>query len=230
MGRNAAAKNQPAGGGAIRLGRPPRELAALIENRILDAAAKVFLERGFEAASMDEIADVARAGKPTIYARFPGKEALFGAVMAHRLRQKLEESVVASGSTLEERLATIATALLHKVLDPEWVALLRWTIAEARRFPDLARSVNRMARERGTEAIAGILAELAGSDPSLPLPAFAADKINATTQRFVHLVVLPMLIRALFGEDLAVLHAEIGPHVSQAVSFFLAGCRHGGVD
>ena len=45
-------------------------------------AAKVFLKRGFEGASVDEIAHLARAGKPTIYARFPGKEALFAAVMA----------------------------------------------------------------------------------------------------------------------------------------------------
>ena len=60
----------------------PRDLAGEVEERILDAAAKVFLKRGFEGASVDEIADVARAGKPTIYARFPGKEALFAAVMA----------------------------------------------------------------------------------------------------------------------------------------------------
>ena len=230
MTREAAATRRSAGSREIRPGRPPRELAGEVEERILDAAGRVFLERGFEAASMDEIAEVAHAGKPTIYTRYPGKEALFSAVIAHRLRQKLEESIVASGSTIEERLATIATALLHRAVDPEWIALLRWTIAEARRFPDLARSVNRTARERGTEAIAGILAELARSDPNLVLPAFAPDKLNVTTHRFTHLLVLPMLIRALFGEDLATLHAEIGPHVSQAVSFFLAGCRHGGDD
>ena len=65
----------------IRSGRPPRALAGEVEERILDAARKVFLERGLEGASIDEIADVAHAGKPTIYARFPGKEALFAAVM-----------------------------------------------------------------------------------------------------------------------------------------------------
>jgi hypothetical protein len=36
-----------------------------------DAALKVFLERGFAGASIDEIAIVALSGKPTIYARFP---------------------------------------------------------------------------------------------------------------------------------------------------------------
>jgi hypothetical protein len=37
-------------------------------------------------------------------------------------------------------------------------------------------------------------------------------------------VVLPMLVRALFGEDLAGLRAEIGPHAARTVAFFLAAC------
>ena len=66
---------------AGRSGRPPRKLAGSAGDRILDAAGKVFAERGFRGASIDEIAEVARAGKPTIYARFPGKEALLTAVI-----------------------------------------------------------------------------------------------------------------------------------------------------
>ena len=58
---------------AVRTGRPPRERAGEVEARILDAARRVFLERGLAGASVDEIASLARAGKPTIYARFPGK-------------------------------------------------------------------------------------------------------------------------------------------------------------
>jgi AcrR family transcriptional regulator len=228
MANNAAAKKRPAGAGASRPGRPPRELAAQIEDRILDAATKVFLERGFEAASMEEIAEVAHAGKPTIYARFPGKQVLFTAVISRKLRQNRLESIAATGSTIEERLASIATALLHKVLVSEWIALLRWTAADARRVPDLAASVSRMARERGTESVAQLLAELARSDPTLALPAFAANNLTATTRRFLDLVILPMLIRALFGDDLTDLRAEIGPHVSQAISFFLAACRYSG--
>src|ERR1700728_2150317 len=69
------------GRGAVRSGRPPRELAGQVEERILDAAARVFLERGFQGASVDEIAEAASAGKPTIYARFPNKQALFTAVV-----------------------------------------------------------------------------------------------------------------------------------------------------
>lgn len=212
----------------IRSGRPPRSLAGEVEERILDAAKKVFLERGFEGASVDEIADVARAGKPTIYARFPGKEALFGAVMARKVREhtSVYESIEPTGATIEERLASIATAILRRVLAAETVGLCRVTVAEARRFPDLAASVHRMARERTSEAVAQLLGELPESEQ---LPGFAADRRAATAQQFIELIVLPMMMRALFGEDLAALHAQIGPHVARSVAFFLAACRHGGV-
>ena len=221
-----AATNRRAG--AIRSGRPPRALAGEVEERILDAARKVFLERGLEGASIDEIADAAHAGKPTIYARFPGKEALFAAVILRKVRENVSsiESVAPTGVTFEERLASIAAAILSRVLAAETVGLCRVTVAEARRFPDLAASVSRMARERTSEAVAQLLGELPESER---LPAFAADRRATTALQFMELIVQPMLMRALFGEDLAALRAEIGPHVARTVAFFLAACRQGGV-
>jgi AcrR family transcriptional regulator len=226
--QRTATRRRPAAGAIVRSGRPPRALAGEVEKRILDAAEKVFLERGFEGASVDEIADVARAGKPTIYARFPGKEALFAAVMARKVRETTSsfETIVPMGATIEERLASIAVAILRKVLVADTVGLIRATVAEARRFPDLAASVPRMGRERGTEAVAQLLGELAESDK---LPAFAADRRRDTARHFIELILLPMLIRALFGEHPTALCAEIGPHVARTVAFFLAACRHGGV-
>ena len=38
-----------------------------------------------------------------------------------------------------------------------------------------------------------------------------------------------MLMRALFGEHLTALRAEIAPHVARTVAFFLAACRQGGI-
>ena len=228
MEQRTATRRRPAAGAIVRSGRPPRALAGEVDKRILDAAEKVFLERGFEGASVDEIADVARAGKPTIYARFPGKEALFAAVMARKVREVTScfESIVPTGATIEERLASIAAAILRKVLGADAVGLIRATVAEPRRFPDLAASVHRMGRERTSEAVAQLLGELPESDR---LPAFAADRRAATGRHFVEMIVLPMLIRALFGEHLPELRAEIGPHVARTVAFFLAACRQGGV-
>jgi AcrR family transcriptional regulator len=211
----------------VRSGRPPRKLAGRVEERILDAAGRVFLERGFQGASVDEIAEVASAGKPTIYARFPNKQALFTAVVERLVQRNTSlDAFSCAGGSVEERLDALAALILTRVLTLETVGLIRVAVAEARRFPDLATSVSCMGRERPTEAVARVFGELAASSEIGASLAFKAEKLKETARRFLDLVVLPMLMRALFGEDLAALRAEIEPHASRAVAFFLAACAH----
>jgi AcrR family transcriptional regulator len=222
-----APKTRSGDGGTIRCGRPRRELAGEVEERILDAAGKVFLERGFGGASVEEIAEVARAGKPTIYSRFASKEALFAAVVARKVRANTSiQCVAAMGSTIEQRLEAIASVILGRILSPDSIGLMRAVVAEARRFPDLAISVKRQARDLGIESVARLLGEVAQSGEMGAPPAFAPDHLSETARRFMDVIVFPMAMRALFGEDLNQLRAEIGPHVRQAVAFFLAACRH----
>ena len=126
-----------------RTGRPPLKLAGEVDARILDAARRVFLERGLAGASIDEIADLACAGKPTIYARFPSKEALFTAVVMRKVAANVAgfANFVPGGATIEERLASVGATVLQRILTGDTVGLMRLSIAEARRFPDLASSV-----------------------------------------------------------------------------------------
>lgn len=217
---------------SIRAGRPPRELAGEVDARILDAAREVFLERGLAGASMDEIARLASAGKPTIYSRFPTKEALFAAVVMRSVADKIArfENYVPIGATIEERLVGVATTILHWALVGDTVGLMRLAIAEARRFPDLASEVHRMACERGAEAVTRLLSEVAQPDQIGTLSAFAPERLATTTRFFRYLVLMPLILRALFGEKVEALRAEIGPHVASTVAFFLAACRHGGID
>jgi AcrR family transcriptional regulator len=202
-----------------------------VDARILDAAHRVFLERGLGGASIEEIACQARAGKPTIYARYSSKEALFTAVLVRNTDAKiaLYQGHIPAGATIEERLASVGVTVLRSVLVRDTVGLMRLGIAEARRFPDLASNVHRMLREYGSEAVARLLAEAAQTNDLGSLPAFAPPRLATTTRLFLDLVLLPLLMRALFGEKLKALHAEIGPHVVRAVVFFLVACRHGGV-
>jgi hypothetical protein len=129
------------------------------------------------------------------------------------------------GATLEKRLESMAVTVLRWILVSDSIRLMRIAIAEASRFPDLASSVYGMGRERGAQAMARLLAEAAQSDELGTLPALVAT----TTRFFQDLVLFPLILRALFGEKLKQLCAEIGPHVMRSVAFFLAACRHGGV-
>src|SRR5262245_46399807 len=151
--KTSVAKKASARRAAVRFGRPPKELAGEVDERILDAARKIFVERGFEGASIDEIAEAARAGKPTIYARFGDKRALFTTVMTRDVVSRITQfkSELPTGATIEERLASLATAAVHWTLETERMGLMRLAVAEARRFPDLASTVIRTARELSTE-------------------------------------------------------------------------------
>ncbi|MFY9761211.1 MAG: TetR/AcrR family transcriptional regulator [Xanthobacteraceae bacterium] len=232
MSTTTSSKKRSSGSLAVRAGRPSREFAGEVDQRILDAARRVFLERGLAGASIDEIAATARAGKPTIYARYPDKEALFAAVVMRNVATTIErlESAVPAGTTIEERLASAATTLLHSALISDTIDMCRVGISEARRFPELATSVHRRARQRGEDTIRRILGEVAQSDEGDALPAFRPEQLAATTHFFVDLVVMPLFLRALFGEKRKSLQAEIGPHVARSVGFFLAACRNGGVN
>jgi AcrR family transcriptional regulator len=216
---------------AGRVGRPPRESAGEVDERILGAARRVFLERGLAGASIDEIASIARAGKPTIYARFPNKEALFAAVMLSNVAATAArfEGHVPTGSTLDERLTSLGAAIVYWVLAGDIVAVMRVGISEARRLPDLAINVHLTARRRGEEIVGKLLAEAAQSEAHGGVPAFAPERLATTTRFFLDLVVWPILVRALFGEKLKDLRAEVEADVARSVAFFLAACRHGGV-
>jgi AcrR family transcriptional regulator len=215
---------------AVRFGRPPKELAGEVDARILDAARKVFLERGFEGASIDEIAEVARSGKRTIYVRFQDKRALFSEVVTQDILRIAEfKTRPPTGVTIEERLTNAAATLLHWGFDPDRIGLMRLAIAEANRFPDLAASVNQRARELSTELGADLLRELTRSDELGSLPAFAPEHLTTTARFFLDIIAVPMLLRALFVVDLKTLDPEIDAHVARGVAFFLAACRNDGV-
>ena len=55
---------------------------------ILEGAVKVFTKEGFDASSMDHIAEVAGVSKRTVYNHFPSKEILFQAIVADFLKQR----------------------------------------------------------------------------------------------------------------------------------------------
>jgi AcrR family transcriptional regulator len=212
----------------VRIGRPPQKLAGEVDERILDAARSVFLERGLAGASIDEIARLARAGKPTIYSRFPTKQDLFVAVSLRDTALIISRfgTHPVTGATLEERLISIATNILERILDSDAIDFMRLSVAEVRRFPDLARA-RHTARERAAQAVARLLSEATHSDETSLLPAFAPRQLMTTTRFFMDLAVTELFTRALFGEDLKVLRAEIDARVKRSVAFFLAACRHG---
>lgn len=162
-----------------------------LSEHLLETAKHVFLERGFERASMDEVAARAGASKRTIYVRFATKEQLFLAVVDR------------TGDLFESRLLDPA----HYSSEPveacvrfcgRFLQLLRWAtvlrtwrlgMAEAERIPDAAAGLHR-AFVDGT--IARLRDHLVASGWTSPVAQEAAERI-------LGVALFPALPAALFG-------------------------------
>ncbi len=218
-------KNRAPTGKPNRIGRPPKALAGGVEERILDAAQQVFLKRGFEGASIDQIAKLAPASKPTIYAHFAGKEALFAAVVARVMNGLANfDDYEVKGRTLQDKLARLATEIATKTIE-DLVGLTRAIIAEADRVPELSRQLHDASRDRAVNAVSQVFNEAAHMLPHAPKGPFSPKRIATTAQIFMDLILLPMLMRSLMGHDTEALRKELPSFIRERVSFFLAACE-----
>jgi AcrR family transcriptional regulator len=98
------------------------------EREMLEVAGRVFAQRGFHAASMEEIAGGAGVSKPMIYNYFGSKEGLYFAYIelaGQRMLARMRDAVQAVGERPEERLWASALAFFGHVDDnrDEWSVL-----------------------------------------------------------------------------------------------------------
>jgi AcrR family transcriptional regulator len=99
---------------AVRTSKPGRPRSVESERSILDAATSLLLERGFQGLTLDRVATRARAGKATIYRRWPTKEHLLVAVASRWPGLQ----AVDRGNALEE-LCDLHAQLLLGLHSPE---------------------------------------------------------------------------------------------------------------
>jgi AcrR family transcriptional regulator len=208
-----------------RIGRPPKELAGDVKARILDAAQRVFLKRGYQSASLDEIAEMAPASKPTIYAHFPGKEALFEAVVGRVVAGLTNfDGFEPRGRSVQDKLASLGTEIVERFIE-ETIGITRATIAEADRFPALSRHVHEHGRDSAAAAVSHVLSDATHTLSRGSKGPFSPKRSVSTAQIFMDLILLPMMMRALMGEGARELRGELPAFVRERVSFFLAACE-----
>src|SRR4029077_16164239 len=126
---------------------------------ILAAAERAFLAGGFGAVTMDMIAREATVSKATVYAHFTGKEALFGAVIAHLSERRYGgfSAEALDPRDIEASLTTIASRFLDLVLSPEAIALNRIIVGEVTRVPVLGQVFWAAGPERQRAQIEALL-------------------------------------------------------------------------
>lgn len=157
---------------------------------IAQAALECFAQRGYAAASLDDIAARAGVTKGTLYLYFPNKEALFKEVVRQALVPRIaafEESVRASDSAAQQ-LERLILAWPEFAATPNLAVIPKLVISEAGNFPDLARFYFDEVIVRARRLVLGILRR--------GMARGEFRRINANAAFFT--VVAPLLIAVLW--------------------------------
>ncbi len=139
---------------------------------VLDAARRVFLDRGYGGATVDAIAEEAGFSKGVVYSQFGSKADMFMALLERRITRRMaqNERAAAGTSVAEAVRELIRLASQDAVSEPGWQQLLVEFRAHAARDPELNRRYADAHRRTVTQ-LARVLSRLherAGTSPPVP--------------------------------------------------------------
>ena len=172
-----------------------------LREHILWAAKNVFLEMGFERASMDVIAARAETSKRTLYAHFENKENLYLAVI-ELVRELSLNKIKRPGDypgSPEEALVQFCGRSLEVLLFASTIRMCRMSLAEAERFPEGAARYFDVIFTAAQERLSAYLEETFGLS--------APEGVEAAQKLLGH-IIYPRFPRALFGIDLTSEHLD----------------------
>jgi len=203
-----------------RGGRPSRDDSARLSDRILDVATELFLRHGFGVTSIEAVAKRAGISKRTFYHRFRSKEVLFEAVVRRLIQRWLPpfDQTMPQGLSLSETLGLIGGYMLKVALTPEALALHRMVIAEAQRFPGLARIMHELGAATGIDLIARLFEKYMADGDMRTMDARLA------AEQFIMMVVTAPRRRAL-GLGAVLSEEDLHFWVEFSVTLFLDGSR-----
>jgi len=200
-------------------GRPTRQEAERRHRGLLATAFRLFLEKGWDGVSVEQIARQSGVAKGFIYARYPDKAALLAGAIERLMEEAIGTLQVAGPlpDDVEVGLFGFGRKLLDLVLQPEALAFHRQFIAEAPRFPQLAKLF--VERNRLIGMIVDVLAAYAARG------ILKFDDARLAAEHFVILVVgVPRMLALLVGREPPAVEER---RLRAAVRLFLAGCRRG---
>ncbi len=184
---------------------------------IVDAAMDEFVEKGYAATRLSDVAKRAGIVKGTLYRYFDTKEQLFEAVVQQALQANLaaiEQAGSAGNATLADLIPMLLMRAASRMGDSRIPAILRMVLAESRAFPQLARIWHDEVVARVMRLLAGLIARAQShGDASL-----IAAEPQLLAMSIMGPMIMGMLFHEVFGSDspyapdlekLAVQHAGI---------------------
>ena len=188
--------------------------------QILDGARKVFMDLGFDGASMGEIARAAQVSKGTLYVYFADKFALFEAI--------LEQEALQHGQVVfnfdpardaETTLKEFGRAYIHLLCRPGGGSAIRTVMAIAERMPDVGRRYYARVLDKTINRLSDYLkAHAAAGDLTI-------DDCDLAASQFMELCKASLFLPFVFQAAPAPSEERMTEVVDSATRMFLAAYR-----
>ena len=195
----------------------PRDPASK-RRQIIDGAANVFNELGYDGASMSRIAEQAAVSKGTLYNYFSSKSDLFSAFVEKETSEKrafILGDVEIAEHDVTVALTGMAKRLVETMLSPPTQTLHRIVLSEAGKFPHLARIYYDAGYRRGVGEMAEWLRTRV-SGGQLRITDF-----DLAAEQFASLCRTRVWMQRCFNLKAVVTEAEIDVLVAANVAMFL---------
>lgn len=191
-----------------------------LRQRILEGAAGVFLERGFDAAGVNDICRAAGVSKSTLYVYFANKEELFVALVDQKRQLRFTEIEAALNAPPEQALPAFLLQLVTVVCTPEVVRTQRTIIGIAARMPELGARFYEGGAVRSQKLLRNYLDHCVDAgDYAIPDTARAASQL-------IDLASAALLRQCLYGiRTTAPTEKEVQDAISAALIMFNAAYR-----
>jgi len=139
-----------------------RKDGILKRKELIKYATEMFLEMGYEKASMNNLVKRSGASKSTIYKHFRSRQALFIAVIDEELRDHLApiENLDLTTLSIEEGLKLIGRTGIKAITSKEHINLCRIIYAEAERIPYVGKTYYDHGPKRGIGGVVKYLSTM----------------------------------------------------------------------
>ncbi len=186
--------------------------------QIMEGARRIFLQDGFDGASIGDIVRAAGVSKGTLYAYFPGKEKLFEALVIEDRRKQAEVlfALDENDRDVARVLRRLGQTFLDMLLAPSSLDFLRIVIGAAAKFPAIGKAYFDAGPCYGTTRLGCYLERLTAQG------LLRVDDPKLAARQFLDMCKTGIHLRMMLGDREPPAREEIERNLNSAVRVFLA--------
>lgn len=192
-------------------------------DKLIEAAAEVFCEQGYEKANMSEIVRRAGGSLATLYKLFGNKENLFSQMLKNKTTEifsNVDKNLCCSEGKIEEFLYSFGKSFLEMIVTEQAVYFQRLIIAEGHRDDaKLAKLFFTYAMGPTTQTVAKYLQK--EKDKGY----IDIEDTTLAAHQFIHALKDPLLYRRVLGLEIDLSNEALQKALKQTVSIFVNGIK-----